>query len=85
MPFRCPVCDCRTLSARCDWEICPVCFWEDDVREDGRDPNAVTSGANGGLTLARARENYAACGACDPAMVPHVRPPRPEERADRGR
>ena len=39
--------------------VCPVCFWEDD----GDDLDRV-GGANGDLTLAQARRNYAAFGAC---------------------
>ncbi len=76
MRHACPVCGFLTLPARHDWEICAVCFWEDDLLDDGLGP----SPANGGLTIALARANFAALGACDPATVSHVRPPRPEER-----
>jgi hypothetical protein len=28
--LQCPCCDCFTLEERRVWEICPVCYWEDD-------------------------------------------------------
>jgi hypothetical protein len=41
--------------------ICPVCFWQDVDGDDLDRPSA----ANGGVTLAEARRNYAAFGACE--------------------
>ncbi|MFE4610932.1 CPCC family cysteine-rich protein [Streptomyces niveus] len=29
-PYACPCCKLLTLDARCAWEICPECGWEDD-------------------------------------------------------
>jgi hypothetical protein len=52
-----------------------VCFWEDD---GARDPDAV-SAANR-ITLAVARANYAAFGACDRRVLHLVRPPLPAEQ-----
>jgi len=77
-PFRCPCCGCRTLDARADYDICPVCFWEDDGQDDP-DAGAVRGGPNGALSLTRARANYLRCGACDDRFVGQVRPPRPGE------
>lgn len=57
------------------WDICPVCFWENDV--SGTDPGAY-SGANH-MTLAQGRENYRKYAACDQAALPHVRGPLPRE------
>ena len=70
-PFQCPCCVSFTLDARHDWDICPVCFWEDDVLEtDPLNP----SPSNHGLTLAEARANFRLIGACEPAMLEHVCP-----------
>ena len=33
-PLRCPCCGCKTLSMRTAFEICEVCFWEDDGQDD---------------------------------------------------
>ncbi|MDE7209916.1 MAG: hypothetical protein K2O03_00555 [Lachnospiraceae bacterium] len=29
--YRCLCCGCRTLDARGEYDICPVCFWEDEM------------------------------------------------------
>lgn len=71
--FPCPCCDHFTLEERGMWDICPVCYWEDDGT-DPADPDGPGSGCNHGLTLRQARENFRRLGACEPAMVPHVCP-----------
>ena len=78
LPLRCPCCGCKTLHERAAFEICPVCYWEDDGQDDG-DADQVRGGPNGPLSLLDGRANYRRIGACDPRSVPHVRPPRPEE------
>jgi hypothetical protein len=78
LPLRCPCCGCRTLGERGRFEICPVCFWEDDGQDD-HDAAVVRGGPNGALSLAEARANYLRLGACDEGMVANVRPPCPEE------
>lgn len=60
------------------WEICPVCFWEDDGQTD-EDADKVRGGPNAELSLTAARENYRRMGACEQSAKPHVRPPTPEE------
>lgn len=68
----CPCCDHVTLAERGYCLICPVCFWEDDsfIGDQLHEPSMC----NHGLTLAKARETFAAIGACAPAMLPHVVP-----------
>lgn len=75
----CPCCACLTLPTRGDYELCPVCFWEDDG-QDNDDADVVRGGPNGHLSLTQARANYAAFGACDQAFLEKVRSPRAEER-----
>jgi hypothetical protein len=77
-PLRCPCCGCKTLAERGGFEICKVCFWEDDGQDD-HDANVVRGGPNGALSLTEARANYRRFGACDERSVENVRPPRPEE------
>jgi hypothetical protein len=43
LPLRCPSCGCRTLGERDGFEICPVCFWEDDGQDD-HDADVVRGG-----------------------------------------
>jgi hypothetical protein len=78
LPLRCPCCGCKTLTERTAFEICEVCFWEDDGQDDG-DADERRGGPNGSLSLREARANYLRFGACEESMVGNVRPPRPEE------
>jgi hypothetical protein len=78
LPLRCPCCGCRTLGERGGFEICSVCYWEDDGQDD-HDAEVVRGGPNGALSLSHARANYLRFGACEERMVGNVRPPRPEE------
>jgi hypothetical protein len=61
------------------FEICPVCFWEDDG-QDSHDADVVRGGPNRSLSLQDARANYAKYGAADPIDLKHVRPPNESER-----
>lgn len=78
LPLRCPCCGCRTLSERTAFEICEVCYWEDDGQDDD-DLDQCGFGPNGSLTLREARANYQRFGACEEAMINNVRAPRPDE------
>ncbi|MHC2873005.1 cysteine-rich CPCC protein [Ralstonia sp. 121560039-2] len=69
---QCECCDHFTLGAKGDWEICPVCFWEDDGF--GLESLDLRSGANHGLTLREARDNFVRIGACCEAMRAKVLP-----------
>jgi hypothetical protein len=64
-------CDCCGYRAIEDagWDICPVCFWENDGTAD---PDSV-SGCNH-LTLGEARANFLRIGAVEEAHVQHVLP-----------
>jgi hypothetical protein len=76
--YRCPCCHYRTLHERGGFEICPVCYWEDDGQDDvGAD--TVRGGPNGSLSLTLAGENYSKYGVYDPKYIEHVRPPRSPE------
>src|SRR5262245_21961431 len=81
LPLRCPVCGCKTLGERGGYEICPVCFWEDDGQDD-QSADEVWGGPNGSLSLTEARVNYRAFGASSERLKQFVRPPRPEELPD---
>ncbi|PDT81756.1 CPCC family cysteine-rich protein [Sinorhizobium fredii] len=75
---RCPCCHFRTLHERGGYEICAVCFWEDDG-QDVHDAGDVRGGPNGTLSLTQAQFNFQQWGASDPAARGHVRPPTDAE------
>lgn len=60
----CPCCHFRTLLMRHTYEVCPVCFWEDDetTREDEYSPGNA-------MTLRQARSTYAEIGVVDPSIA----------------
>lgn len=59
-----------------DYEICPICFWEDDpVQSKDLD---YKPGANK-VSLNEARANYQAFGVSELEYKEDVRPPLPEE------
>src|SRR3954464_8018223 len=80
-PYLCPCCGCRTLDERGGFDVCPVCFWEDDGQDD-HDADDVRGGPNASLSLTAARNNFRLFGACEERFIGNVRLPRPEERPD---
>ncbi len=64
----CPCCGLCTLEERYVYEICPVCWWEDDG-QDNRDANEVLGGPNGKLSLTQARVNVLVYGISEPART----------------
>jgi hypothetical protein len=74
---QCPCCDYLTLPRRGQYDICPVCFWEDDGNDLSR--LDVHSGPNH-MPLREARENFARIGACDEGMLAHALPTKERER-----
>jgi hypothetical protein len=76
--YACPCCGHLTLDDRGGFDICPVCFWEDDG-QDNADADICRGGPNGTLSLTQARANYQAFGASDERRKGNVRMPRPEE------
>jgi hypothetical protein len=70
----CPCCGSLTLPSHGTFDICPVCFWEDDFTsgpDDDLNPN--------NLTLREARANLAVWGAIESHLVHSTRPPQPGE------
>ena len=76
--YRCPCCGYKTLCERGGYEICQVCFWEDDGQDD-HDTDEARGGPNGSLSLTQARLNYKGCGAYDPKFQRNVKSALPEE------
>jgi len=80
--YRCPCCCYVTLPERGGYEICPVCFWEDDGQDD-HDADVVRGGPNYSLSLTDARRNFEMYGASDLRCIEFVRPPSEEELRNR--
>lgn len=94
--YQCPCCGYKTLDSRGEYDICSVCFWEDERylyfygdkkanflydKVSSMDKLLdIPSGANHGLTLRQAQENYRTFGACEREMLPHVRKPYKNEK-----
>ncbi|WP_211841510.1 CPCC family cysteine-rich protein [Saccharopolyspora antimicrobica] len=77
-PYPCPCCGFVTLPERGGYELCSLCFWEDD----DHDADEVRGGPNGSLSLTEARHNFRTMGACDErctqftSSAPERAPPR---------
>lgn len=66
---QCPCCDYFTLDSRNDYEICPICFWEDDGLEIN---NLDEISLPNRITLKQWRENFLTYWACDKEMIDNV-------------
>ncbi|MAS86327.1 MAG: hypothetical protein CL953_10910 [Erythrobacteraceae bacterium] len=77
--YRCPCCKFRTLDERGGFEICAVCFWEDDG-QDEHDADEVRGGPNYHLSLRQAQLNFAEYGAVERRFLANVRHPTEEEK-----
>jgi hypothetical protein len=77
--FACPCCGFLTLSegGGGTFEICPICYWEDDDLQY-RDPS-YAGGANT-ISLSEARANFLRYGAKTKEKLQFVRAPLPDER-----
>jgi hypothetical protein len=56
-PDTCPCCGYETIDGRGNYDICPICWWEDDG-QDNDDANVVRSGPNSNVSLTRARISF---------------------------
>ena len=75
---RCLCCGYKTLARPEAFELCQVCWWEDDGQDDA-DADVVRGTANGDLSLSQARTNFKLYGAAHPRFVANVRRPRKNE------
>ena len=76
--FKCPCCEYLTFDEEPNgtFEICPVCYWEDDNVQNS-EPD-YEGGANG-ICLNEAKRNFAALGAIKKEFVKNTRKPLPSE------
>ncbi len=76
--YNCPCCGCNTLNERGGYDICPVCFWEDDG-QDSNDADTDRGFGPNHISLLEGRANYLKFGACDEQSKGSVRLPYPHE------
>ncbi|GGG06126.1 MULTISPECIES: CPCC family cysteine-rich protein [Cysteiniphilum] len=76
--YACPCCGFLTYDDEPNgtFEICPVCFWEDDDTQN-KDPK-YCGGANK-ISLEEARQNFVKYGAINLNLVNSVRSPHADE------
>ncbi|MCS3530123.1 CPCC family cysteine-rich protein [Chryseobacterium sp. JUb7] len=76
--FQCYCCGYFTIEERGHYEICDVCFWEDDgsnILDEESGPNY--------MTLEEGRKNFAKFGACEERFTIDVEK-NPENKFRRG-
>ena len=64
---KCPCCGYKTLTERRAWDICEVCYWEDDIVE-----NLDIESAANRMTLRQAKENFKKIGACEARLLQYT-------------
>lgn len=74
--YPCPCCGYNTLTSKGHYDLCEVCFWEDDPLQ--REDPKYDGGANE-MCLNKAKENYDKFGAVSDNFVKLVRKPREDE------
>lgn len=80
MKYACPCCGYYTFDNKPNgnYDICPVCFWEDDPVQLN---DIYFEGGANKISLEQARKNFMLFGACEEDMKSYVRKPLPEECA----
>ena len=77
--YTCPCCGYKTLQSEHEYDICPICFWEDDdIQFDDVD---FAGGAND-VSLRQAQKNYSEFSACQKDMIKYVRKPNKDDVKD---
>ena len=69
--YACPCCGYATLAEVAEFEICEICFWEDDG-QDNPDHEECLGGPNG-VSLKEARFNFIMYGAAEKKDLELVR------------
>ena len=80
----CPCCGRKSLTERNGWDICRVCWWEDDG-QDNHNAHVATGGPNYGISLAQARYNVLVYGIYDPERTDLISKQTPKDMFAVGR
>ncbi|NOU96195.1 hypothetical protein GC093_23645 [Paenibacillus sp. LMG 31456] len=76
--YTCPCCGYKKIASDGDYDICPICFWEDDPYQK---MNEYDLGANT-IPLVEAQKNYIRLGACEEKATHVVRKPTEKDKKD---
>ena len=71
--YACPCCGYATLSEPAGYEICHICFWEDDGQDDPEEKE--NWGGPNHVSLKQARFNFIVFGAAEKKDLKHVKAP----------
>ncbi len=82
--FACPCCGRKSLEEQASFDVCRVCWWEDDG-QDNIDAHKKLGGPNYGISLSQARYNYLTQGIYDPERADLVEMKEPELKYEIGR
>ncbi len=80
----CPCCGFQTLDSHGDYDICKVCWWEDDG-QDNNNAYKLMGGPNHGMTLIQSRINFLKYGIYDPSRKDLQKIQEPKEKYVKGR
>lgn len=80
----CPCCGSRTISERGQYEICKVCWWEDDG-QDNESADKIYGGPNYGISLTQGRYNFLKFGLYDPERKDLMKLKEPNIKYEKGR
>jgi Cysteine-rich CPCC len=70
--YTCPCCGYKTLDKRFEYDICPICYWEDDPTQFY---NTYEICGPNHISLVHAQINFLKFGACDRKCIDSVRKP----------
>lgn len=78
MKYACPCCEYLTFDNIPDgsYDICPVCFWEDDAQQN---QNPELKGGANTVSLKEAKKNFRKFNACEERFTKYVRKPLQDE------
>jgi hypothetical protein len=78
--YPCPACGYLVFEEPPgSYDICPICFWEDDVVQL-HNPD-LAGGANK-VSLIEAQRNFSTLGAIEHRLLEHTRAPEPSDKKD---
>lgn len=76
----CPCCGYKTLEDGSIYDICDICFWEDDIVQFN---NPDYYGGANKVSLKEAQRNFIKFGACDEKSLDSVRNPDNDDIKDK--
>lgn len=82
--LECPCCGYCTIGERANYEICSVCWWEDDG-QDNDTANDIYGGPNHKISLAQGRYNFLKFGLYDPERKDLIKYKESVSKYERGR